>query len=167
MYKSTVFSEDENDPSLNKDQCPYSEAGVRVQPRTCTWMEARSASGLWKGREAEVPGELWRWIWTGELRDQEIGRILPLATGMSGPGMKWCWMWCRGAPPLHCRWECKWKIHYFPLWRNTEYPQKLKIKLQCDSAISCWGMYPKEMKLGCLKTCLHSQVDCSIKTKHG
>ena len=60
-----------------------------------------------------------------------------------------CWSGCREKGALlHCWWECKlvqplWKYRVFP---HIEVPQKLKIKLPYNPAISLLGIYPKKTK---------------------
>ena len=71
-------------------------------------------------------------------------------------------------PLLHCWWECKLENSLFPTMESsTEYPQKIKNRSTICFYHLMLGYVSKGNEIRILKTCLHSQVDCSIKTKHG
>ena len=121
--------------------------------RTCTWMEAREmplARGKGEGTlKFQVRFE--RWIWTGG-QGQEIGRI-PLAfRHVWGLGIKMVLNVMQRSPSCTVGGNVNWKIHYFPLWKVVpSILKKIKIEVPYVFTISCWGMYPKEMKSGSWK----------------
>ena len=157
-----------NDPSLSRSSVlrAKQESGCSTDLHLdgSSW----DAFGLGKrGGDPEVPDEFWKVNLDWRARPINWKDSAGLQACL-GPGDKDGVGCDAEGPLLHCWWECKLENSLFPTMESsTEYPQKIKNRTTVWFCHLMLGYVSKGNEIRILKTCLHSQVDCSIKTKHG